>query len=133
MPAPITPTETVERFIAAYNRRDVERAIEVVDEHSVLMPMLAHMQPVVRPYEGYAGVRNFFAELAALPVTTTFVPSQIVADGERIMVAATIRTSTDQGVVDHPVSAMFCVHAGRIQVLQSFGSVEMARAAWEQA
>ncbi len=132
MSAPINATDTVEHFIAAYNRRDVERAIALLDEQVVLMPMLAHMRPDVRPYEGYAGARSFFAEVAALPVAMALVPSQITAEGDRVTVMATIRTSTAGGLVDHPVSIVVCLRDGRIRLVQSFGSVETARSAWEQ-
>lgn len=132
MSAPINATDTVERFIDAYNRGDVERAIELLDEQVVLMPMLAHLRSDVRPYEGYGGARSFFAEVAALPVAMALVPSQVTAEGDRVTVMATIRTGTAAGLVDHPVCIVVHLRDGRIRLVQSFGSVETARTVWEQ-
>ena len=96
--APIArQVEVIRRLFEAFERRDVDGALELLDADIRFFPVTAHLARDGRPYAGHAGIREYFRdavelweELELVPLEYQAVVGVVVVIGE---VRARARTS----------------------------------------
>jgi ketosteroid isomerase-like protein len=71
--------EIVKLLFDAFARRDVDAALELMDPKIRFMPMTAKFAHEGRPYEGHAGIREYFEDAEALWQKLELVPFEYQA------------------------------------------------------
>jgi ketosteroid isomerase-like protein len=95
--------EVVRRLFEAFERRDVEAALELLDPNVKFSSVTAHVARDGRPYEGYAGIREYFTDALELWEELELVPLEYQAVIGVVVVIGEVRARTQTGEFTAPV------------------------------
>lgn len=79
---PEAPAAVLLRWIGAFNARDLDGMLGVMDARVLLHPL--RLNGLDRLYRGHAGVREWFARMEELGLEHRFVISDVRFDGEQL-------------------------------------------------
>jgi ketosteroid isomerase-like protein len=94
--------ELVERLFEAFERRDVEAALALLDPAVKLLPVTAQVTRGGRPYEGHAGVREYVEDVGRLWDELELVPAEFEAVVGAVVVIGEVRAQGPAGEVRQP-------------------------------
>jgi ketosteroid isomerase-like protein len=102
--APIArQVEVVRRLFDAFERRDVDGALELLDPDIRFFSVTAHLAGDGRPYEGHAGIREYFLDAVELWEELELVPLEYQAVVGVVVVIGEVRARAGAGGYTAPV------------------------------
>jgi ketosteroid isomerase-like protein len=102
--APIArQVDVVKRLFEAFERRDIEAALELLDPDIRLFPVTAQLAREGRPYEGHAGIREYFRDAVELWDELELVPLEYQAVVGVVVVIGEVRARARMGEFTAPV------------------------------
>lgn len=113
----------VEEFIRAWSRLDASELADYFAEDGVY-----HNIPAV-PVVGRENIRQFIAGFIKPWTHTNWVISNILADGDLVMVERLDKTRTSAGDVDLPCVGVFVLKEGKIVVWRDYFDMGTYRSA----
>lgn len=117
--------EIVEAFIRAWSRLDARELADYFAEDGVYYNMPA--SPVV----GRENIRQFIAGFIKPWNQTDWVISNILAEGDLVMVERLDKTRTAAGDVDLPCAGVFVLKGGKIAVWRDYFDMNTYRNAFK--
>ena len=99
----------------AFNRRDIDAALEVVDEQVEFFARTAEMANDGRPYVGHAGMRKYYEDVAAVWQELEVTPTDIREVGDAVLALGRVYGRAEGGYIqDSPAQWVMRFRAGRI-------------------
>jgi ketosteroid isomerase-like protein len=91
--------ELVKRLFEAFERRDVDAALALLDPEIKLLPVTAQVTRGGRPYEGHAGVREYIEDVERVWDELELVPGAFEAVVGVVVVIGEVRARGPAGEV----------------------------------
>jgi ketosteroid isomerase-like protein len=122
--------ETINRLFEGFNRRGVAAVLELCDPEVEWSPALT-AGAGNPPYRGHAGVRRYFADLAAAWVAAHAVVYQLTRLGDRVLAICGVwaRAANGGPELSEQVAVVFSFRAGRVAAARTYADAAQARAA----
>jgi ketosteroid isomerase-like protein len=95
--ADVDGIEIVQRLLDAFNRRDAEAILELVDPGAKLVSMIGRLVRDGEPYVGREGLLDYFADAERLWPGLRVEIGQIQAAGDAVVVLGHVRAGTAAG------------------------------------
>jgi ketosteroid isomerase-like protein len=107
--------DTVRAVFDAFNRRDIEAALAVVDEQVEFVAPTAEMANDGLPYIGHAGMRKYYADVAAVWKELEVTPTEIREVGDAVLVLGRVYGRADGGYIqDSPAQWVMRFRGDRV-------------------
>ena len=94
-----TKTELAYLVFDAFNRRDIDAAIAIVDEEVQFFAPTAEMANEGKPYVGHAGMRKYYDDVAAVWQELEVTPSEIREVDDAVLVLGRVYGRADGGYI----------------------------------
>jgi ketosteroid isomerase-like protein len=94
--------ETVKRLFDAFERRDIEAALEFLHPAIRLIPVTAHFARGGRAYEGHDGIREYMLDVDRLWHEVKLVPREFEAVGHAVVVIGEVHARGPRGELSEP-------------------------------
>ena len=120
--------EQVKLLFEAFERRDVEAALALMDPDVRFMPVTAQIMRGGRPYEGHEGIREYHEDVAAIWEELELVPVEYQAVAGVVVVIGEVRGRAD-GELRAPAIWTWELRNGLIVEGSVHSALESARAA----
>jgi ketosteroid isomerase-like protein len=104
----------VRRVLDAFNRRDSEAILELVDPQMRFVSMTGQLLRAGEPYVGREGLFQYFADADRLWRGLRVEIGQIQAAGDAVVVIGYVQAETDAGELRLPVVWTWRVRGGRV-------------------
>ena len=121
-----TEVEIVRAALDAYNRRDLQAVLEVIDPDAEFIPLRSVLEGT--PYRGHDGMRKFFEETGEEWDELRIEGEEWRDLGDRVLVIGHFRArGRSSGVELHtPAAWLASLRDGRIVYLRAYSDVEEA-------
>jgi ketosteroid isomerase-like protein len=105
----------------AFNRRNLDAALEVVDEQVEFFAPTAEMANEGKPYVGHAGMRKYYEDVAAVWQELEVMPSQMREVGDAVLVLGRVYGRAEGGYIqDSPAQWVMRFRGQRIGWIRVF-------------
>jgi ketosteroid isomerase-like protein len=94
-----TKTELAYLVFDAFNRRDIDAAIAIVDDEVQFFAPTAEMANEGKPYVGHAGMRKYYDDVAAVWQELEVTPSEIREVDDAVLVLGRVYGRADGGYI----------------------------------
>ena len=94
-----TKTQLAYLVFDAFNRRDIDAAIEMVDEDVQFFAPTAEMANEGKPYVGHAGMRKYYEDVAEVWQELEVTPSEIREVDDAVLVLGRVYGRADGGYI----------------------------------
>jgi ketosteroid isomerase-like protein len=99
----------------AFNRRDIESALAVVDEQVEFLAPTAEMANDGKPYVGHAGMRKYYADVAAVWKELEVTPTEIREVDDAVLVLGRVYGRAGGGYIqDSPAQWVMRFRGDRV-------------------
>jgi ketosteroid isomerase-like protein len=99
----------------AFNRRDIDAALAVVDEQVEFLAPTAEIANVGKPYVGHDGMRKYYSDVAAVWKELEVTPTDIREVGDAVLALGRVYGRAEGGYIqDSPAQWVMRFRAGRI-------------------
>jgi ketosteroid isomerase-like protein len=117
-----TNTELVSQLFDAFNRRDLEGALEVVDEEIEFIAPTAEIANEGEPYRRHAGMEKYYADVARVWIELEVMPREYREVGDdAVLVFGRVWGRGEGGYIqDSPTQWVMRVRDGRIHWIRVF-------------
>jgi ketosteroid isomerase-like protein len=116
-----TKTDLARVVFDAFNRRDIVAALEVVDDEVEFFAPTAEMANEGKPYVGHAGMRKYYADVAAVWKELEVMPSQMREVGDAVLVLGRVYGRAEGGYIqDSPAQWVMRFRGQRIFWIRVF-------------
>jgi ketosteroid isomerase-like protein len=110
-----TKTDLARVVFDAFNRRDIETALAIVDERVEFLAPTAEIANEGRPYVGHAGMRKYYEDVAAVWKELEVTPTDIREVDDAVLVLGRVYGRAEGGYIqDSPAQWVMRFRAGRI-------------------
>ena len=114
-------TDLAREVFDAFNRRDVDAALEVVDEAVEFIAPTAEMAKDGKPYVGHAGMRKYYEDVAAVWKELEVTPSEIRQVGDAVLALGRVYGRADGGYIqDSPAQWVMRFRGERISWIRVY-------------
>lgn len=121
--------EIVRAVLDAFNRRDKEAIIELVDPEMRLVAMTGRLLREGEPYEGRDGLLRYFDDVARLWAGLQVEPSEMQSAGDSVVVIGYVHARSANGEMRLPVVWTWRLSGGRVIECVIHGDESAARRA----
>ena len=116
-----TKTELAQLVFDAFNRRDIDAALAVVDEQVEFFAPTAEMANEGKPYLGHAGMRKYYDDVAAVWKELEVTPTEIREVGDAVLVLGRVYGRADGGYIqDSPAQWVMRFRGDRVRWIRTF-------------
>lgn len=116
-----TKTELAQLVFDAFNRRDIDAALAVVDEQVEFFAPTAEMANEGKPYLGHAGMRKYYHDVAAVWKELEVTPTEIREVGDAVLVLGRVYGRADGGYIqDSPAQWVMRFRGDRVRWIRTF-------------
>jgi ketosteroid isomerase-like protein len=116
-----TKSDLARMVFDAFNRRDLDAALEVVDEQVEFFAPTAEMANDGKPYVGHAGMRKYYEDVAAVWQELEVMPSQMREVGDAVLVLGRVYGRAEGGYIqDSPAQWVMRFRDTRIGWIRVF-------------
>jgi ketosteroid isomerase-like protein len=99
----------------AFNRRDIDAALAVVDEQVEFLAPTAEIANAGKPYVGRDGMRKYYSDVAAVWKELEVTPTDIREVGDAVLALGRVYGRAEGGYIqDSPAQWVMRFRAGRI-------------------
>jgi ketosteroid isomerase-like protein len=125
--------EAVRKIFDAFARRDVEAILPLAHPEIELHLPTGRHAGREGPYLGYAGIRQYFADAAAVWDTLELRPATWRVDPPRVLITGRVWAHGRAGVVDSPAAWLWTFEEGLVVCGQVYDSEADARREFGEA
>ena len=105
----------------AFNRRDIEAGLALVDEEIEFMAPTAEIANEGRPYLGHAGMRKYYEDVATFWKELEITPTEIREVDDAVLVLGRVYGRGAGGYIqDSPAQWVMRFRAGRVSLIHVF-------------
>ena len=105
----------------AFNRRDIEAGLALVDEEVEFMAPTAEIANAGRPYVGHAGMRKYYDDVASFWKELEVTPTEIREIDDAVLVLGRVYGRGEGGYIqDSPAQWVMRFRDGRVSWIQVF-------------
>ena len=116
-----TKTELAQLVFDAFNRRDIDAALAVVDEQVEFFAPTAEMANEGRPYVGHAGMRKYYDDVAAVWKELEVTPSEIREIDDAVLALGRVYGRAEGGYIqDSPAQWVMRFRGERVRWIRTF-------------
>jgi ketosteroid isomerase-like protein len=116
-----TKSDLARAVFDAFNRRDLETALEIVDEQVEFFAPTAEMANEGKPYVGHEGLRKYYEDVAAVWQELEVMPSQTREIGDAVLVLGRVYGRAEGGYIqDSPAQWVMRFQGSRIRWIRVF-------------
>jgi ketosteroid isomerase-like protein len=117
----LTKTDLASAVFDAFNRRDVEAGVELVHEDIEFLAATAEMANDGKPYVGHAGMRKYYADVAAVWIELEVTPTEIREVGDAVLALGRVYGRASGGYIqDSPAQWVMRFREGRVSWIRVF-------------
>jgi ketosteroid isomerase-like protein len=110
-----TKTELAYLVFDAFNRRDIDAAMAIVDEEVQFFAPTAEMANEGKPYVGHAGMRKYYDDVAAVWQELEVTPSEIREVDDAVLVLGRVYGRAEGGYIqDSPAQWVMRFRGDRV-------------------
>jgi ketosteroid isomerase-like protein len=120
--------DVVRRMFAAFEERDFDALVGLMDEEVEFLPVTANLTTGGVPYRGHDGIARYFEDVAQVWPELRLFPEDVRDGGREDVVVVLGRVIARGGgmILDRPTGWVFLMRDGRIARLRVYGSHEEA-------
>jgi ketosteroid isomerase-like protein len=116
-----TKTDLARVVFDAFNRRDIDAALKVIDAQVEFMAPTAEMANEGQPYVGHAGMRKYYDDVAAVWKQLDVTPTEIREVDDAVLVLGRVYGRAEGGYIqDSPAQWVLRFREGRIWSIRVF-------------
>jgi ketosteroid isomerase-like protein len=116
-----TKTDLARAVFDAFNRRDVEAGLAVVDEQVEFIAPTADIANDGRPYVGHAGMRKYYDDVAAFWKELEVTPTEIREIGDAVLALGRVYGRGEGGYIqDSPAQWVMRFRGGRVAWIRTY-------------
>jgi ketosteroid isomerase-like protein len=116
-----TKTELARLVFEAFNRRDVDAALEVVDEDVEFFAPTAEMANEGRPYIGHAGMRKYYDDVARVWKELEVTPTEIREVDDAILAVGRVYGRGEGGYIqDSPAQWVMRFREDKVRWIRTY-------------
>jgi ketosteroid isomerase-like protein len=116
-----TKTDLAYLVFDAFNRRDIDAAIAMVDEDVRFFAPTAEMANEGKPYVGHAGMRKYYEDVAAVWQELEVTPSDIRELDDTVLVLGRVYGRADGGYIqDSPAQWVMRFRGERVSWIRVY-------------
>jgi ketosteroid isomerase-like protein len=116
-----TKTELAHLVFDAFNRRDIDAAIAMVDEDVQFFAPTAEMANEGKPYVGHVGMRKYYEDVAAVWQELEVTPSDIRELDDTVLVLGRVYGRADGGYIqDSPAQWVMRFRGERVSWIRVY-------------
>ena len=105
----------------AFNRRDVEAGLAVVDEQLEFFAPTAEIANEGNPYVGHEGMRKYYDDVARVWKELEVTPTEIREVGDAVLALGRVYGRAEGGYIqDSPAQWVMRFHAGRVRWIRVY-------------
>jgi ketosteroid isomerase-like protein len=105
----------------AFNRRDIEAGLALVDDQIEFIAPTAEIANAGRPYLGHAGMRKYYADVAAFWKELEVTPTEIREVDDAVLVLGRVYGRGEGGYIqDSPAQWVMRFQEGRVSYIHVF-------------
>jgi ketosteroid isomerase-like protein len=120
-PVQQTKTDLAFQVFDAFNRRDIDAAIAMVDEDVEFFAPTAEMANEGKPYVGHAGMRKYYEDVAAVWQELEVTPSEIREVDDAVLALGRVYGRADGGYIqDSPAQWVMRFRGDRISWIRVY-------------
>jgi ketosteroid isomerase-like protein len=120
-------TAVVRQVFDAFARRDIEGVLELIQPDIVFVAPTAELARGGRPYEGYAGMREYFEDVDRVWREIRLTPTGFERRRDLVLVSGRVWAHGSGRVVDSSAGWIFRLRDERVSYLKAFASSQRAR------
>lgn len=121
----------IRRAFRAFDRRDLDRLIEICDEAIEISTVTGSLSGRTEPYRGHEGLGRYMEDLASTWKRIELQPQQFKAlDGDRVLVFGRVRAWHERGFLDSSNAWLWTLRDARVVSVQVFTDPSEARRAF---
>jgi ketosteroid isomerase-like protein len=116
-----TKTDLARVVFDAFNRREIDAALKVIDAQVEFIAPTAEMANEGKPYVGHAGMRKYYADVAAVWKQLDVTPTEIREVDDAVLVLGRVYGRAEGGYIqDSPAQWVLRFREGRIWRIRVF-------------
>ena len=116
-----TKTDLARLVFEAFNRRDVDAALEVVDEDVEFFAPTAEMANDGRPYVGHAGMRKYYEDVARVWKELEVTPTEIREVDDAVLAVGRVYGRGEGGYIqDSPAQWVMRFRADKVRWIRTY-------------
>jgi ketosteroid isomerase-like protein len=116
-----TRTDLARLVFEAFNRRDIDAALAIVDEQVEFFAPTAEMANEGLPYVGHEGMRKYYDDVAKFWLELEVTPSEIREVADAVLVLGRVYGRAEGGYIqDSPAQWVMRFRDGRVSLIRVF-------------